>query len=58
MFEEVSGTGVPIIHFGVATGELLSLMSEVGADVIGVDWRVPIDEARVRVGNKKPCREI
>ena len=28
-------------------------MSEVGADVIGVDWRVPIDEARVRVGNKK-----
>ena len=53
MFEEVSGTGVPIIHFGVATGELLSLMSEVGADVIGVDWRVPIDEARVRVGNKK-----
>ena len=53
MFEEVSGTGVPIIHFGVATGELLGLMSEVGADVIGVDWRVPIDEARVRVGNKK-----
>ncbi len=53
IFEEVSGTGVPIIHFGVATGELLGLMSDVGADVIGVDWRVPIDEARVRVGNKK-----
>ena len=53
MFEKVSETGVPIIHFGVATGELLGLMSDVGADVIGVDWRVPIDEARARVGDKK-----
>ncbi len=53
MFKEVSETGVPIIHFGVATGELLGLMSDVGANVIGVDWRVPIDEARARVGDKK-----
>ena len=53
MFEKVSETGVPIIHFGVATGELLGLMSDVGADVIGVDWRVPIDVARARVGDKK-----
>ena len=53
MFEEVTETGVPKIHFGVATGELLHLMSEVGADVIGVDWRVPLDQARNRVGDGK-----
>ena len=42
--------GVPRIHFGVGTGELLSLMTSVGADVIGVDWRVPLTRARERVG--------
>ena len=40
---------VPRIHFGVGTGELLGLMGEVGADVIGVDWRIPLDEAVRRV---------
>ncbi|HET6793068.1 MAG TPA: uroporphyrinogen decarboxylase [Acidimicrobiales bacterium] len=42
--------GVPRIHFGVGTGELLGAMAEAGADVVGVDWRVPLDEARRRVG--------
>jgi uroporphyrinogen decarboxylase len=42
--------GVPRILFGVGTGELLSLMATSGADVVGVDWRVPLDEARRRVG--------
>ena len=42
--------GVPRIHFGVGTGELLGLMAEAGADVVGVDWRVPISEARKRIG--------
>ncbi len=42
--------GVPRIHFGVGTGELLPLMAAAGADVIGVDWRVPLDEASRRVG--------
>jgi uroporphyrinogen decarboxylase len=37
---------VPRIHFGVGTGELLGLMGEAGADVVGVDWRVPLDAAR------------
>lgn len=46
---EVSDFGVPRIHFGVGTGELLSSMTQVGADVIGVDWRVPLDEAARRV---------
>jgi uroporphyrinogen decarboxylase len=42
--------GVPRIHFGVGTGELLDLLVEAGADVVGVDWRVPLDRARRRVG--------
>ncbi|WP_106177019.1 uroporphyrinogen decarboxylase [Prauserella shujinwangii] len=37
--------GVPRIHFGVGTGELLTAMRDAGADVVGVDWRVPLDEA-------------
>jgi uroporphyrinogen decarboxylase len=45
--------GVPRIHFGVNTGELLPLMGEAGADVVGVDWRVHLDEARKRVGDGK-----
>jgi uroporphyrinogen decarboxylase len=45
-------TGVPRIHFGVGTGELLTLMGEAGADVVGVDWRVPLDLARERVPGK------
>ena len=41
---------VPRIHFGVGTGELLGLMGSAGADVVGVDWRVPLDQARARIG--------
>jgi uroporphyrinogen decarboxylase len=41
---------VPRIHFGVGTGELLHDMAEAGADVVGVDWRVPLDEAVRRIG--------
>ncbi|MEU6886279.1 uroporphyrinogen decarboxylase [Streptomyces viridosporus] len=53
VFREVADHGVPRIHFGVGTGELLGLMSEAGADVVGVDWRVPLDEAARRVGPGK-----
>ncbi len=49
IFEALAGSGVPRIHFGVGTGELLGAMSEAGPDVVGVDWRVPLDEAAVRV---------
>ena len=41
---------VPRIHFGVGTGELLGAMGEAGADVVGVDWRVPLDDALAAVG--------
>lgn len=49
VFESLADLGVPRIHFGVGTGELLGLLGEAGADVIGVDWRVPLDEAVRRV---------
>jgi uroporphyrinogen decarboxylase len=42
--------GVPRIHFGVGTGGLLGAMAEAGADVVGVDWRTPLDEAAALVG--------
>ena len=46
----VGSTGVPRIHFGVTTGEFLDQIGEAGAEVVGVDWRVPLREARRRVG--------
>jgi uroporphyrinogen decarboxylase len=50
VFAGLADLGVPRIHFGVGTGELLALMADAGADVVGVDWRVPLGEARRRVG--------
>ncbi|MEU8898146.1 uroporphyrinogen decarboxylase [Nocardia sp. NPDC048505] len=53
VFAELASAGVPRIHFGVGTGELLGAMGEAGADVVGVDWRVPLNEAVRRVGPGK-----
>jgi uroporphyrinogen decarboxylase len=50
VLDGIADAGVPRIHFGVGTGELLVPMVDAGADVIGVDWRVPLDAARSRVG--------
>lgn len=47
ILKEVEGV-IPRIHFGVATGELLGAMSEAGSEVMGVDWRVPLDVAATR----------
>jgi uroporphyrinogen decarboxylase len=50
IFDEVARLGVPGLHFGVGTGELLALMRRAGGDVIGVDWRTPLDIAWERIG--------
>ncbi len=49
----VADLDVPRIHFGVGTGELLHSMGDAGADVVGVDWRVPLDDAVRRIGPGK-----
>ncbi len=48
----VADLGVPRIHFGVGTGELLALMGEAGADVVGVDYRVSLTDALERLGGR------
>lgn len=44
------GTRVPTIHFGTGTSTILEELRDAGGDVIGVDWRIPIDEAWERIG--------
>lgn len=50
LFDGLADVGVPVIHFGVGTGELLTLMRQDFVDVIGLDWRTPIDVAWNRLG--------
>jgi uroporphyrinogen decarboxylase len=50
VFDGIADLHVPTILFGVGTGELLAQMAGAGPDVVGVDWRVPLDAARRRVG--------
>lgn len=50
IFDAIGALGVPRIHFGVNTGEILHLMKQAGADVVGVDWRIPLGTARARLG--------
>lgn len=52
----VADLGVPVVHFGVGTGELLSAMRSAGADVMGVDHRIPLDEANRRLGGTTPLQ--
>ena len=47
---------VPLVHFGVGTGELLPSMLDAGVDVVGVDWRTPLDEASRRLGGRTPVQ--
>ena len=46
---ELRGAGVPVIYFGNGAAAILDRVARVGATVYGVDWRVPIDEARARL---------
>ncbi len=52
VLESLDDLDVPRIHFGVGTGELLGLMGQAGADVVGVDWRVDLAEARRRIPDR------
>jgi len=53
VFEGLAGAAVPTLHFGTATGGLLEAMRDAGGDVIGVDWRIPLDEAWRRIGSDR-----
>jgi uroporphyrinogen decarboxylase len=62
VLDGLADAGVPRIHFGVGTAELLPAMAKAGADVVGVDWRTRLDVAAARVGggravqgNLDPC---
>jgi uroporphyrinogen decarboxylase len=50
VIESLRNAGAPVIHFGTDTAMLLDAMREAGSDVIGVDWRIPLDEAWRRIG--------
>jgi uroporphyrinogen decarboxylase len=56
VFSHLRGFDVPRVHFGVGSGELLAAMRAVGADVVGVDWRIPLDEASRRLGGTVPLQ--
>ncbi len=53
IFEALNASDTPLIHFGVNTATLLSLMKDDGAGVIGVDWRIPLDDAWDIIGHDK-----
>ena len=51
LIRRVQAMGVPVIYFGVDTASLLPAMRETGADAIGLDWRIPLDEGWRAVGH-------
>jgi uroporphyrinogen decarboxylase len=52
MVKQLQKTGVPIIYFGTDSATLLPAMQETGADVIGLDWRIPLDEGWSRINHQ------
>jgi uroporphyrinogen decarboxylase len=52
MVKQLQKTSVPIIYFGTDSATLLPAMKETGADVIGLDWRIPLDEGWSRLEHK------
>ena len=52
----MAGLGVPRVHFGLGTGELLPDLAAAGADVVGVDYRVALDDAVRRLGGQIPVQ--
>jgi len=54
--DHVRGLGAPLVHFGTGTSELLVAMRDVGVDVVGVDYRLPLAEANRRLGGTVPLQ--
>jgi uroporphyrinogen decarboxylase len=54
--DHLRGLDVPKVHFGVGSGEVLHAMYSIGVDVMGVDWRIPLDEAERRLGGGVPLQ--
>ena len=52
LFEGIAPLGVPATHFGVGTGGILDLMAWAGGDVIGLDWRISLEDGRRAVGDR------
>jgi uroporphyrinogen decarboxylase len=50
IFDRLSAYDVPTIHFGVSTGAILGELRAAGGQVIGADWRIPLDDAWARIG--------
>jgi uroporphyrinogen decarboxylase len=55
-FDALRGFDVPKIHFGLGMSEMLDLLPPLGADVVGIDWRLPLDEANERLGGRLPLQ--
>ena len=53
VLERAGALGVPRIHFGVNSALLLDQMGEAGADIVGVDWRTPLDWAIEKIGSER-----
>jgi len=53
ILEAAKATGVPVIHFGTGTATLLETMATAGGDVIGADWRIPLDDAWQLIGHDR-----
>ncbi|MEX1129946.1 MAG: uroporphyrinogen decarboxylase [Vicinamibacterales bacterium] len=52
IFDRLADAGVPLIHFGVGATAILTDLTEAGGDVIGLDWRLPLDEAWARIPDR------
>ena len=55
-FAALRGLEVPRIHFGLGMGEMLDLLPGIGAEVVGVDWRMPLEQANERLGGAHPLQ--
>jgi uroporphyrinogen decarboxylase len=52
LVQKLKGSNVPLIYFGTDSATLLAVMKQTGADVIGLDWRIPLDEGWAKLGNR------